>query len=307
MERKFKHRKTGEIAYYKDGVFKQGRFAVEIGYEPSKEYWEEIIENRNPLNLEVGKTYTVLYKHYPSNLIKVKITRFTTMGHPWGEFENGSNGIVTDCYKVIQEPKKEYEILDWSYGHNHELITKNPDGTAKEYRIYSIRRVSDGRVFNVGDKVKNFFTDKRTGTINYFKFVEDIKTDVIGMKAYSFNIGKLFACVDNNIGTHLISELEHSSVLFITEDGIEVREGDKYFYVDEQCEIFVSHKAISTSGQDPILKYFSTEKAALNYIKYNKPVLSYNDIWNSTTNKSSDTLYIVISKKQLTDLVKSKL
>ena len=43
MERKFKHKKTGEIAYYKDGVFKQGRFCVEIGVEPSSEFWEEIV------------------------------------------------------------------------------------------------------------------------------------------------------------------------------------------------------------------------------------------------------------------------
>ena len=44
MERKFKHKKTGEIAYYKDGVFKQGRFCIEIGVEPSSEFWQEIVE-----------------------------------------------------------------------------------------------------------------------------------------------------------------------------------------------------------------------------------------------------------------------
>jgi hypothetical protein len=44
MEKTYKHKKTGETATYKDGVFKQGRFAVEIGVEPSSEYWEEVVE-----------------------------------------------------------------------------------------------------------------------------------------------------------------------------------------------------------------------------------------------------------------------
>ena len=38
----FKHRKTGEIATYKDGCFKQGSCVVEIGVEPSSEFWEEL-------------------------------------------------------------------------------------------------------------------------------------------------------------------------------------------------------------------------------------------------------------------------
>ena len=40
MEKVFKHRKSGELAYYKDGVFKQNGCSVEIGVEPSSEFWE---------------------------------------------------------------------------------------------------------------------------------------------------------------------------------------------------------------------------------------------------------------------------
>ena len=42
--KKFKHRKTGEIATYKDGILKSSGFAIEIGVEPSKEFWELIVE-----------------------------------------------------------------------------------------------------------------------------------------------------------------------------------------------------------------------------------------------------------------------
>jgi hypothetical protein len=42
--KKFKHKKTGEIAIYKDGILKSSGFAIELGVEPSSKYWEEIIE-----------------------------------------------------------------------------------------------------------------------------------------------------------------------------------------------------------------------------------------------------------------------
>ena len=45
MERIFKHKKTGETATYKDEIFKQGRFTVEIGVEPSSEFWERVEKN----------------------------------------------------------------------------------------------------------------------------------------------------------------------------------------------------------------------------------------------------------------------
>ena len=43
MEKVFKHRKSGELAYYKEGIFKQNNCSVEIGVEPSSEFWNEIL------------------------------------------------------------------------------------------------------------------------------------------------------------------------------------------------------------------------------------------------------------------------
>ena len=40
----FKHKKTGEIATYKDGILKSSGFSVEIGVEPSSNFWEEFVE-----------------------------------------------------------------------------------------------------------------------------------------------------------------------------------------------------------------------------------------------------------------------
>ena len=47
MEKTYRHRKTGELAYYKDGVFKQGNCSVEIGVEPSSEFWERAFKTED--------------------------------------------------------------------------------------------------------------------------------------------------------------------------------------------------------------------------------------------------------------------
>ena len=40
----FKHIKTGEIATYKDGILKSSGFTIELGVEPSSEFWEEVVK-----------------------------------------------------------------------------------------------------------------------------------------------------------------------------------------------------------------------------------------------------------------------
>jgi len=67
MEKKFKNRNTGDIGYYKDGVFKQGRCCVDIGHEPSSKVWEDITEEYEILSLfhkEMGLFYKDPQGHY---------------------------------------------------------------------------------------------------------------------------------------------------------------------------------------------------------------------------------------------------
>ena len=47
MEKTYRHRKSGELAYYKDGIFKQNGCAVEIGVEPSSEFWERAFKTED--------------------------------------------------------------------------------------------------------------------------------------------------------------------------------------------------------------------------------------------------------------------
>lgn len=42
MTKTFRHKTTKEVATYKDGVLKSSGFSVEIGVEPSSQFWEDI-------------------------------------------------------------------------------------------------------------------------------------------------------------------------------------------------------------------------------------------------------------------------
>ena len=42
MEKVYKHKNTGEIITYKDGIIKSGNCSIETGVEPSSEFWTEL-------------------------------------------------------------------------------------------------------------------------------------------------------------------------------------------------------------------------------------------------------------------------
>jgi hypothetical protein len=231
MQKKFKHKKTGEIATYQDGVLKSSGFCVEIGVEPSSEFWEVISE-------------------------------------------------------------KDFEIVLWSFGNEDRFKTKNPDGTAIKYNIHSVKRLSDGEVFTIGDK------------INGLAF-QNIEINEIWLNP-KCNTQILFNHKDE--GICFLKASKARQPLFTTEDGVDRIKGDEIHFVD--CYFKYQGKYIAcenTLKLFPNRRIFSTKEAAENYIICNKPCLSFNDAWNISNNKSSDNHYVIIDKRKLKELVKSKL
>lgn len=87
----------------------------------------------------------------------------------------------------------------------------------------------------------------------------------------------------------------NNPVLFTTEDGVEIKEGDKVFGVVAGNTYI--HEIIVTSNTQSLFEgksFFSTKEAAEKYTNINKPIFSYNDIlnlvehysdfWNNDTN-----------------------
>lgn len=92
--------------------------------------------------------------------------------------------------------------------------------------------------------------------------------------------------------------------LFISEDGVEIFEGQNYFSIDAALnekiqEVFSTKNTIKSC----FYRYFSTKEKAEEYILLNKPCLSINDIKNFGEGM---TVYEMIANR-LKELVKSKI
>jgi len=203
-----------------------------------------------------------------------------------------------------EEPKKGYEILSFCNGTF--VLHKNPYGTfggfdAEErvllsssiHKIHSVKRLLDGEVFTVGDKLdlgviksvkmntpydNSLFFIVNNGSMEYTQFLE------FARKAPKYS--------------------------FKTEDGVTITDEDQtLFVVKDQWGIRIDTiKAMVERGHDRQLnsewKYFSTKEAAKEYILMNKPVHSVNDVLNLLKKNESPwdlkELLINASKSKLT-------
>lgn len=130
-------------------------------------------------------------------------------------------------------PEKQYEILSFirtgSSNHNGAIFTLSGNTystscfhnnlslehclTSGGFLIQSVKRLSDGKVFSVGDTVKGDLSGKIT------RFEIESLSDS-GMTVYSDNM--LVAGYNNCC----LSYIKHSKIIFTTQDGVEIAEGD---------------------------------------------------------------------------------
>jgi len=105
--------------------------------------------------------------------------------------------------------------------------------------------------------------------------------------------------------------VKEKPVLFFTEDGKEIREGDEYYYVLESINNCIIGKNNCTKFGISLnrkgIKYFSVKEAAEEYIILNKPVLSINDVQKCLNETEVDLDSEHELNYQLKQFVKSKL
>jgi len=259
------------------------------------------------------KTYKLI-KKYPGSFelghlalldISVKYYNLGTTTRSLEYIENNPEHwqeVCPDCLENINTcrifpcKKKDYKIL--SLITNNKTILNSPFFSVKDLlknqgcNIHSIKRLSDGEVFTIGDKVQN-------GKITEFRLINNILIPKIGEKVYlTINLEKLEKA---------------KQPLFTTEDGVDIFENDNFYSTRKDClGSIIKYKGnpfeiASTKCKEFV--DFSTKKAAENYIKMNKPCLSLNDVL-SITNKTSfvpEDFSKNLIKKELTKIVKQKL
>jgi hypothetical protein len=141
--------------------------------------------------------------------------------------------------------------------------------------IYKVKR-SDGEVFTLNDNVCLIDKTKLIGgKIYYLKIDEDGFGIQIGFDKGNWNY---------------INNIKHSKKpLFTTADGVDIFEGDEYFYVCDSNYFETNFKyrifEASTDDDGRILDLtdesihrFSTREKAEEYIYWNEPVLSLNEV-----------------------------
>lgn len=144
------------------------------------------------------------------------------------------------------------------------------------WNIYSIERISDGKKFTIGDKVKwDWGSSYKYLTIRRFYIDKNgvLCIDTFEPSAQGFFLTGHF---------DLIDRIEHyTAPLFRTHDGVDIYEGDKYYFVETgSMKIHDIPKAGRISGKRNDAVYFSTEETATDYVHYYKLRFSKQDVIN---------------------------
>jgi hypothetical protein len=166
----------------------------------------------------------------------------------------------------LEEPEeKEYEILRRKQ--NTISAHKNSFGLCIDPipgEILSVKRLSDGEVFELGQK-KIYSVTKETLTIKSFS------TSSNGSLYVNFEEGEHGGLSD-------LQPLPERTPLFRSEDGVDIYEGDWSFHVDKTLAI----GRMQVRADEPRIKwkYFSTMEAAQEYVINNKPVFTLKESYN---------------------------
>ena len=131
-------------------------------------------------------------------------------------------------------------------------------------KICSVKRLSDGAVFTVGDKV-------------VFHSTEYFEDSVVIIKDFFDRDEFIDVRSENNVVCSLNNISHHKKPIFTTEDGKDIFEGDEYWCV-HSYDFFLRDYIAETGIYNKNYKRFSTKEAAEEYIRNNKPMYTLKDI-----------------------------
>ena len=245
--------------------------------------------------------------------------------------------------------EKDYEIISYVAKDNPINITTKRRGAHLHedyWKIHSVKRLSDGEIFTVGDLIKTPYTEgtritkfqnpegneyfieiptgfARLSTIEKVKkqpiflthngkdiFVGDrivwVNKDSLVHGTFTADYGSLF--LSDQVAYFLSAVdaqdyIQKNQVLFTTEDGVSIKHGDKYYFVDTDLKITLAPNASTGAGLYDEREYFSTYETAQYYVIVNAKVLSIEDFWEFVSKPGSN----VVKQKALKRLVKERL
>ncbi len=184
--------------------------------------------------------------------------------------------------KQLKEAKPEWEIVSFKethpQGHIYPVCSGKigpfsnaisvSDGLKNDkYFIYSVRRLSDGEVFSVGDKIQ---------TKSYIAENDDYFS--ANISGFIIDKGEMIIELDTPLNIYrkaLLGSItkQKKQPLFTTYDGKEIFKGDTFWFIYPQWEIGSAINEVNGA-----IARLSTKEAAENYVFMNKPCLSLTEI-----------------------------
>lgn len=189
----------------------------------------------------------------------------------WEEIPQLEYEIVTftDTYNDYSKTKEGLFTINTVYHHKEEVLLKRED-----IKIKRVKRLSDGQIFTLGDKVKHIEAD----------YIYTIKNIKIHKVFYTRNSDLTWKYIGKNqiyIEEHdqkgaWLNSVNPYNVLFTTVDGVDIYLGDTFFIVNRNFRV-----QQCTGGhfqKERWDKYrFSSREQADKYVERNKPCLCLMD------------------------------
>ena len=199
------------------------------------------------------------------------------------------DGVEYNITPVIKEIKKDYKILSLARFCSIKPTITDVSDYGDEFieamlkcdnaRIYSVKRLSDGEIFTIGDIIDTKVDDK------YKQEILEINLRI------NYNLLKDKLIFKTKAGYVVINiAVKNKQPLFTTEDGVDIFEGDNIYWVNINtfekinCNKYnddlgeISIKSLLSKKYECKAIAFSTKEKAEEYILMNKSVLSLNDI-----------------------------
>ena len=179
-------------------------------------------------------------------------------------------GMIEDNEDWQEIPEKDYKIMrhGWS--------------PKEGYHITSVKRLSDGEVFSVGDEIRLVNNKDVSGKI------ESIYEEDGNIRLHIHKGGLRLISVQKVTRTPILT----------SEDGVELFEGDRAYPYNRVVDTYGGYREV-TNNPDCI--YFSTREAAETYRLNNARMLSLSDIDNGAWSVGDGV------RRTLEEIVKSRL
>jgi len=260
--------KLGEIIEVDDSVLLYTNYCLIQGVRTAipksyvlqyPEYWEEIIE----------KDYEILSFQYKNDVSLIRIKN-----------NLGSFDTILNQYLNSKDFTEEYmlaKLNDWN--------------------IHSVKRLSDGKIFTVGDNILLPNGNK----------VKILSILTAGLSNEDIELYYSSVSLVSNRNSNWFNLIQHvKQPLFTTEDGVDIFIGDVYYNVCVKSFTISTRKSPNqyASYEDSI--NFSTKQAAEEYIINNKPSLSLSEALTFVSQSYGGRLYCQI-KDDIIKLIKQKL